>query len=99
MHTLDLRRRIILIVIVISLIGLAAWYLFSSGIFGASGAASLQASGTVEATAINMAPELSGRVVEVLVDKGDQVSAGDPLFRLDGEMLQTQRRRAVTLWL
>jgi multidrug resistance efflux pump len=42
-----------------------------------------------------VASELSGRVVEVMVEKGDHVTTGDPLFRLDGELLNSQRERAV----
>ena len=55
----------------------------------------LTASGTVEAREVLISPEVGGRVVEVLVDEGDVVAAGDPLFRLDDEVLQAQRRRAV----
>ena len=99
MHAMDLRKRIIILVVLLGLIGLAAWYFITKGniaVFSAKNDTALQASGTVEATAISMAPELSGRVAEVLVDKSEQVKAGDPLFRLDGEMLQAQRRRAAT---
>lgn len=97
MHAMDLRKRLFILVVLLGLVGLVAWYLISKGnttIFSAANNSALQASGTVEATAINMAPELSGRVVEVLVDKGEEVKAGNPLFRLDGEMLQAQRQRA-----
>jgi HlyD family secretion protein len=55
----------------------------------------LTASGTVEATEILIAPELSGRVAEVLVKEGDLVQAGDVLFRLDDTLLQSQRSVAV----
>lgn len=52
----------------------------------------LQASGQIEATEIAIAPELSGRVVEVLVAEGDSVSAGDPLLTLDDSLLQAEMR-------
>ena len=55
----------------------------------------LTASGTVEATEILIAPELSGKVVEVLVNEGDLVQAGDVLFRLDDTLPQAQRSLAV----
>ena len=55
----------------------------------------LTASGTVEATEILIAPELSGKVVEVLVNEGDLVEAGDVLFRLDDTLPQAQRSLAV----
>ena len=50
----------------------------------------LTASGTVEATEILIAPELSGKVTEVLVNQGDMVKAGDVLFRLDDTLPQAQ---------
>ena len=57
---------------------------------------SLQASGTVEAVEVTVSPEVSGRVVEVLVEQGQVVQAGDVLFRLDGTLLEAQRRQAET---
>ena len=51
----------------------------------------LAASGTIEAVSITLAPEIGGKVVEVFVDEGDTVQAGDPLFRLDDTFLQAQR--------
>ncbi|GAB1472183.1 efflux RND transporter periplasmic adaptor subunit [Chloroflexota bacterium] len=54
----------------------------------------LTASGTVEATEILIAPELSGKVTEVLVNQGDIVKAGDVLFRLDDTLPQAQRNVA-----
>jgi multidrug resistance efflux pump len=94
MHSLEPRKRIIVIVIVLLALGsLTAWYFISQG--NAAGATALQASGTVEALDVNLASELSGRVAEVMVVKGQLVKAGDPLFRLDDELLQAQRGRAV----
>jgi len=52
----------------------------------------LQASGLIEATEIAIAPELSGRVVEVTVNEGDSVKTGDPLLSLDDSLLQAQMR-------
>lgn len=51
----------------------------------------LTASGTIEAVEITLSPEMSAKVVEVLVDEGDSVKAGDVLFRLDGRLLSAQR--------
>jgi HlyD family secretion protein len=54
----------------------------------------LQASGIVEAVEVNVSPELTGRVVEVMVEEGESVVAGQPLWRLDDSLLQAQRQRA-----
>src|SRR5688572_27328444 len=47
----------------------------------------LTASGSIEATMINISPEMSGRVAEVLVEEGGSVKMGDPLLRLDDSLL------------
>jgi multidrug resistance efflux pump len=54
----------------------------------------LQVAGTIEATEVRVAPEVAGRVVEVSVEEGAPVAAGDVLMRLDDELLQAQRNRA-----
>ncbi len=54
----------------------------------------LQASGQIEATEIAVAPELSGRVTDVLVSEGDTVKAGDPLLKLDDSLLQSEKQSA-----
>jgi len=54
----------------------------------------LAGSGTIEATQVQIGPEVSGRVVQVLVEEGQAVQAGDVLFRLDDSMLSAQRAQA-----
>jgi len=54
----------------------------------------LQASGQIEATEIAIAPELSGRVTDVLVSEGDSVKMGDPLLKLDDSLLQSEKQSA-----
>lgn len=54
----------------------------------------LQASGQIEATEIAVAPELSGRVADVLVSEGDAVKTGDPLLKLDDSLLQSEKQNA-----
>jgi HlyD family secretion protein len=56
----------------------------------------LQGSGTVEAVEVIVSPEVSGRVVEVLVEQGQAVQPGDVLFRLDGALLEAQQHQAET---
>ena len=52
------------------------------------------ASGFIEGEEVVVAPETSGRIAEMLVDRGDAVQAGDTLVRLDGAVLQNQRSEA-----
>jgi HlyD family secretion protein len=61
---------------------------------GANSNSTLTASGTLSALDVPIAPEISGRVVEVNVGEGDSVQSGDVLFRLDDELLRAQRDQA-----
>jgi membrane fusion protein YbhG len=86
------RKQVIIPIVLLLVFGaLTIWYL-TSGRAAANGA--LDASGTVEAVEVVIAPELSGRVSEVLAEQGDAVAAGDVMLRLDDSLLQAQRQRA-----
>jgi HlyD family secretion protein len=54
----------------------------------------LTASGTIEATTVNVAPEMAGKVAEVLAQEGQSVATGDPLLRLDDSLLQSDKQTA-----
>jgi len=83
-------RRILPVAVVLILAAVAVgWYALGRSEAEADGV--ITASGTVEAVEVIISPELSGRVAEVLAEKGDVVAAGDPLFRLDDTLLQAQR--------
>lgn len=56
----------------------------------------LAASGTIEATTVNVSPELAGKVVEVLAAEGQAVRKGDPFLRLDDSLLAAQRAVALS---
>ncbi|MHB8776177.1 MAG: HlyD family secretion protein [Anaerolineales bacterium] len=61
---------------------------------GSADSTAVQASGQIEAKEIAIAPELSGRVVEVNVTEGNSVKAGDPLLRLDDSLLLSEKQVA-----
>ncbi len=86
------RPPLIVIVLVIAALLVGAYYLYNAA---RPADTTLTASGTVEATEILIAPELSGKVVEVVVNQGDIVNTGDVLFRLDDMLPQAQRNVAV----
>jgi HlyD family secretion protein len=52
------------------------------------------ASGTVEATEADIGFTAGGRIVDVLVDEGDGVKAGQPVARLDAQELEARRALA-----
>jgi multidrug resistance efflux pump len=54
----------------------------------------LTASGFIAADQVRVAPEIGGKVVEILVAEGDSVQPGDVLLRLDDELLQAQLQQA-----
>jgi HlyD family secretion protein len=87
-------RRILIPLIVFAVVAVVLAFLyFGSGSNGIVGGP-IQASGTVETTETSIATELSGKVTEVLVNQGQSVNAGDPLLRLDDELLQAQHLQA-----
>ena len=57
---------------------------------GSSNASTLKASGTISVTSIQVAPEISGKILAIKVNKGDPVKTGDFLFNLDDKLLQAQ---------
>ena len=57
---------------------------------GTEPAGPIQASGFIEAEELAIAPELGGRVVELAVEEGDEVEAGQVLVRLDGTLLEAK---------
>lgn len=54
--------------------------------------------GTIEVTEVDVASTLPGRVLEVKVDEGDRVAAGDLVFVLDADTVEAERDvRAATV--
>jgi membrane fusion protein YbhG len=54
----------------------------------------VRASGHIEATDVQVGPEVGGRVIEVAVDEGRRVNAGDTIARLDTADTELAIRRA-----
>lgn len=77
------------IIIVLLLVALSIYFIVTQTA-GANETA-LTASGAIEATQVNVAPEIAGKVTEVLVDEGQAISENDPLLRLDPSLLTAQR--------
>ncbi len=53
----------------------------------------IRVSGQVEATEVQIAPEVGGRLLEVRVDEGDRLAAGDVVARLDSRDVELQIAR------
>lgn len=80
------------IFIILVLVAVSVYFIVTQTTTAENG--TLAASGSIEATTVNVAPELAGRVVEVLVEEGRPVQTGDPLLRLDDSLLQSEKQTA-----
>ena len=85
-------KRIIPVVVIIGL-SILAWWLIRTPGNGAQ-AGDLAASGTIEATQVQISPEIAGKVIDVLVNEGDLVSQGQELARIEDHLLQAQLDQA-----
>jgi HlyD family secretion protein len=86
-------RIIIPVLLILVILGAAFAYLYSVSGTKSSG---LSASGTVEAIEVTISAEIAGKVVEVSVQEGDEVTAGDTLIKLDDTLFQAQLVQAET---
>lgn len=73
----------------------AAWpaILALAGLTACSGNGGPHPSGTLEATIVDVAPLIGGRVIEIRADEGDTVSRGDTLIVLDTDLIRLERDR------
>jgi HlyD family secretion protein len=85
-------KRILPVLVLLGLAVTGWWYLNREETSAQS--AALEASGTIEATQINISPDISGHVVEVTVKEGESVKSGQILLRLDNALLQAQLKQA-----
>lgn len=76
------------IVVAVIVLGTLAYFGFQSLKDDTNG--SLTASGTIEATIVNVAPETAGKVTDVRADEGEAVTEGQSLLSLDASLLTAQ---------
>ncbi len=85
--------RIVAPVIILIIIAAITWWYFSQAASrGENGL--ISASGTIEATQVNIASEVGGQVAEVLAEEGKPVTAGQVLVRFEDTLLQAQITQA-----
>jgi len=80
--------RPVIVIVVLALI--AALYFGFANLKG-NGNGELTASGSIEATIVNISPELAGKVLAVDVEEGALVTTNDALLHLDPSLLTAQR--------
>ena len=84
------KQRARIIIPVVIAIAVAVWF----GSRTADDDGVLRASGTVEATEADLGVQLPGRIAELSVDRGDRVTPGQTLGRLDQTELEARRLSA-----
>ena len=81
----------IALIVLVGVIAFYAWKTFRPNGLPEGFAGS---NGRIEATEINVAAKMSGRIEEILVNEGDFVTAGEMLAVMDTAVLEAQQREA-----
>jgi multidrug efflux pump subunit AcrA (membrane-fusion protein) len=90
-------KRIVPVIILLAVIGGGYWWFTQAeaGVLSTAvalePAAGLTGSGTIEAETVAITAELGGRIIELKVDEGDEVRAGQVLVELDKVDLLAQQ--------
>lgn len=87
------RNILITIILIVAVLAGGVW-LWQTQVAVAGDDGALEATGFIEARTVTLAPEVAGRVTEVLVEEGQKVQSGQALLRLDEATLTSQRRQA-----
>ena len=87
-----MRRRILVLLTVVALIGGVAFWFLRSG-QGDAELRTVNTTGTVEGLETNVASKIAGRIKAISVREGDRVRAGDALVELDGTELAAVLRQ------
>src|SRR5512139_139235 len=86
------RRVLPFVILLVALAAAGYWYFVLRPTQQSNGA--LTASGTIEASQVQISPEASGKITEVLASEGDHVQAGQEMVRLDQTLLLAQLEQA-----
>lgn len=90
---ISLKQKLIPVLIVVALV-VAAWYAWRELIVEKDDDAFISSNGRIEATEVNIATKLAGRVSDVLVEEGAFVKAGQVLATMQVQTLEAQLREA-----
>lgn len=84
-------KRIIPVIILIVALGGGYWWFTRSQATASEAPTALVGSGAIEAETVAITAELGGRIIELKVDEGDEVTAGQVLVELDKSNLLAQK--------
>lgn len=90
-----MRKRILgpVIVLIIIVIGGGIWWYYNH-LTTSTEASGITASGFIESTNVSISSEISGRIISLPVNEGDQVKAGDTIVKLDDTTQKAQLNQA-----
>ncbi len=91
---MKIARIVLIILLILAVAVVAYWYVTTQK--PAMNSSALTGSGTVETTQVAISSEVTGRVVDVTVNEGGSVKAGEILFKLDDTLLTAQLNQAQT---
>lgn len=90
-----LSNKRILFPVVLGVVALLGWYAWTQYAEQGPGEGFISGNGRIEATEIDIATKLAGRVEQILVREGDFVSAGQVVAKMQIDTLQAQREEAL----
>lgn len=93
MHKVPRKFMIVLAALIIAAAGAAWWYVDQNRVLAEND--QIAASGTIEATQIEVAPEIGGKVTQVLAEEGESVTAGQDLVVFTDALLVSQMQQAL----
>lgn len=94
MMTAEQKKKMVIaavIIVVVAAGAVLAWKVFKTS---GPGAGFVSGNGRIEATEIDIATKLAGRVQEIMVNEGDFVRVGQPLAQMQIDVLDAQRDEA-----
>ena len=90
-----LSNKRVLLPLVLGIVALLGWYGWTQYTEQGPGEGFISGNGRIEATEIDIATKLPGRVEQILVREGDFVSAGQVLAKMQIDTLDAQREEAL----
>ena len=90
-------KKKLLVVAAAAVVVALAWWGWTKFADSGPGEGFVSGNGRIEATEIDIATKLPGRIEDILVREGDFVSAGQPLARIQLETLEAQRDEALAM--
>ena len=84
-------KRVLPIIVLLVFVGVGAWFYLRPA---TNDAGLVEGNGRIEATEIDVATKIAGRVQEILVNEGDFVAAGQLVARIQSESVEAQLAEA-----